>query len=783
MERWRPKNARPRWLTVTSCCTLAVWATFLNGGELRALWVTRWDYRSPEDIRAIVCNAAQYHFNTLLFQVRGNGTVSYRSELEPWAEQFGGTDPGWDPLQTAIDEAHARGIALHAWVNVYPGWRGTTPPADARQLWNRHRDWFMVDPEGTVQRLNSHYVWLSPTHPEVPGYLQGLFLELLARYKVDGIHLDYFRYPGPGFSYDAPSVVRFSLHNNGCSPSEAPEAWDEWRRSALTRLLATLHGALQARWPHVVISSAVIADINNGRQLFFQDSHRWLALGIVDVIFPMIYTPDTTLFRRLTAEHLGDSKGKFVCPGIDATANWHAQVDIARRLGAPGFALFSYRSLFPHHTVDARALPHLLAVQPEPVPLPTFAWKITAKDMQGPLISALFTAPAVVREGEPFKVLCRISDPSDVYDDDTGSEGQGVHLVWSIVGHGEDKHELQMSALPSHEGWYVTEGELPAQPAATELQVRVFARDNTDPSRRNLGYSPVTSIVVDFAHPLFACQGDFGPLIWNATAVAVDSSDQIWVTSLEDRCAHVLKPDGSQTPLSPIRLGLRPAGQPTPLESPTSLAVNSQGIVHIGCAASPGLILRFRADGSALPGVELPFAVGGIDFDRFDRAFVLESGRTRWHVYNTSWVEVQGSPFGEDLVGNGLAVSPDGSEVYVASESEGTVQRWRGELNSTCARYEPHLPLPVRDIGKGGVHTDHQGTVFAAHMPAGRVTVVSPDGAVVGLLRGGSPPLRAPKNVALCATGQVVYVLETGAAGPSKLSKWVKLQGAAGQER
>jgi sugar lactone lactonase YvrE len=272
-------------------------------------------------------------------------------------------------------------------------------------------------------------------------------------------------------------------------------------------------------------------------------------------------------------------------------------------------------------------------------------------------------------------------------------------------------------------------------------------------------------------------------LVWNATAVAVDSAGQIWVTSFDDRCAHVLKPDGSQTDFSALRLGLTPNQQPAPLRNPSTIAVDSHGVIHVGCSTTPGLILRFQADGRALPGVELPFAVGSIDFDRSDHAFVLENSRTRWHVYDPTWQELQGSPFGEELVGNALAVSPDGSHVYIACESEGTVERWRGELSGGSARYSRHTPLPVRDVGKGGVHTDQQGTIFVSHMPAGRVTVLAPEGAVIGLLHGGSPPLRAPKNVALCAAGHVVYVLETGAAGPSRLSKWVKSPEVATQAR
>ena len=80
--------------------------------EARALWVARMSYKTPDDVRRIIQNAADYHFNIVVFQVRGNATAWYRSELEPWAWELTGedpstlgTDPGWDPLQLAIDEA------------------------------------------------------------------------------------------------------------------------------------------------------------------------------------------------------------------------------------------------------------------------------------------------------------------------------------------------------------------------------------------------------------------------------------------------------------------------------------------------------------------------------------------------------------------------------------------------------------------------------------------------------------------------------------------------------
>ena len=75
--------------------------------------------------------AANANFNAIFFQVRGNADAYYASQLEPWASRPSGTlgqDPGWDPLAVAIAEGHARGLEVHAWINVFPSWLGETAP-------------------------------------------------------------------------------------------------------------------------------------------------------------------------------------------------------------------------------------------------------------------------------------------------------------------------------------------------------------------------------------------------------------------------------------------------------------------------------------------------------------------------------------------------------------------------------------------------------------------------------------------------------------------------------
>ncbi|MDA2917362.1 family 10 glycosylhydrolase, partial [Nitrospinae bacterium AH_259_B05_G02_I21] len=162
--------------------------------ETRALWVTRWDYKSPEDIREIMERVRRAHFNVVLFQVRGNADAFYRSRYEPWGEEIGGRDPGFDPLSVAIREAHRRGLELHAYINVVTGWRGPVPPRSLRHLWRAHRAWFTRDASGIPQPLNGGYVQLAPGLRAVRDHTVTVVADIARRYPVDGIHLDYVRY-------------------------------------------------------------------------------------------------------------------------------------------------------------------------------------------------------------------------------------------------------------------------------------------------------------------------------------------------------------------------------------------------------------------------------------------------------------------------------------------------------------------------------------------------------------------------------------------------------------
>ena len=259
--------------------------------QIRAIWVTRWDFKTASDISKVMDNCKAAGFNTVLFQVRGAGTVAYRSKIEPWAEEFGGRDPGFDPLAVACKEANRRGMSLHAWVNLLPAYRGKAPPSDPRQLYNARADWFLRDAMGRRQPLG-WYDSLNPCYPEVRRYLTGLMHEIVAKYPVDGLHLDYVRFPiehvdsygsapVPDYPRD-PRTLALFRKATGKSPDQSAAAWDAWRTNCMTQSIRDIRKMMLKANPKAVLTTAVGAVPDEHRRKYFQDSPRWIQEGLID---------------------------------------------------------------------------------------------------------------------------------------------------------------------------------------------------------------------------------------------------------------------------------------------------------------------------------------------------------------------------------------------------------------------------------------------------------------------------------------------------------------------
>ncbi len=483
--------------------------------EIRAIWVTRWEYRTPEHIYSIIDNVADHNFNYVLFQVRGNGTVFYESAIEPWAWELSGTDPstlgidpGWNPLEIAIQRAHDRGLKILAYMNAYPAWLGTSPPPpDVPQLWNDHPDWLCVNSDGATMTLNEHYVSLSPGIPSVQNYLHDVYLEVVNRYDVDGVHFDYIRYPAWNYSWDTISLKRF-FDQYGGTPETMPDEWAQFRRDQVTELVDNVYRDAVTTRTDIHITAATWPTFNNGYNALYQDFHGWLNKGILDISHPMTYSNNVDDFIEYATEHVEHSADRFVALGIGASrisssSVFVDQVEVSRQLGSHGLTVFSYSYLFPSHTPNSLAQKLVADKFKYPDDIPPLLWKISSgdDDNTGPRIRDFATSPTIPFENIPIYILSSISDPGGVYDDNTTSNGQGVHIRWAI-----DKSPLTSArTIGMHNmggDLFINDAPLLMPPLGHTLYYQVIAYDDDsdqgNPDDRARRISPIMSIIPQF---------------------------------------------------------------------------------------------------------------------------------------------------------------------------------------------------------------------------------------------------------------------------------------------
>jgi uncharacterized lipoprotein YddW (UPF0748 family) len=347
---------------LTGCQTAA-------GTAIRAIWVTRADFVTADDVVEVMDNCQRGGFNTILFQVRGNGTAFYESKFEPWAVELAGKSTGFDPLRLAITQARSRGMQLHAWVNVMPAWRGPDEPEDRSQLYHAHPEWFWYDARGVRQpmvhrvgdRTRAWYVSLNPCLPQVRRYLVDVFREIVANYEIDGLHLDYIRFPNepvipgekiPDYPRDARTLALFE-RETGATPDGDPARWNRWRTAKVTELVADIHAMVQATRPGAVLSAAV--GTNRRRSMaHHRDATDWVERDIVDAVYPMNYKRDLATFQKGLVMWTPTDRAMTVVPGlwIDSRLATTAGTRIAAQqiraaIDATGnFCLFAYHRLF-----------------------------------------------------------------------------------------------------------------------------------------------------------------------------------------------------------------------------------------------------------------------------------------------------------------------------------------------------------------------------------------------------------------------------------------------------
>jgi uncharacterized lipoprotein YddW (UPF0748 family) len=267
----------------------------------------------------------------------------------------------------AITEAHGRDMQLHAYLNTFPMWSGSTPPAAADHIYNTHPEWICADSSGTHMPLGTGYVFGSPANPDFQDHIASVVSDIATRYDVDGIHMDYIRYPGTDYCHDAVSEARFA----DARVADPSLAWADWQRDQVGVTIGKIRAAMDAADPDLALSVAVWgiyqnswgwSSVSQGYHDYFQDPRAWSAAGDIDAAAPMIYWSikdpyGTRLdFRAIVDDHIAGMPDIGVYAGIEANYDSFdeiaAQIEYSRNHGARGYVIFAYTYLVDHAYFD-----------------------------------------------------------------------------------------------------------------------------------------------------------------------------------------------------------------------------------------------------------------------------------------------------------------------------------------------------------------------------------------------------------------------------------------------
>lgn len=258
--------------------------------EMRAVWITTaWGLDWPQSDYSIESQKQQYiayldkfselNINAVFFQVKGMGDAFYTSPYEPWSVAITGTrgkDPGYEVLKFMIDEAHARNIEFHAWMNPY---RIATRASSGTPYPALHSS---VDSKWVVSHEKIQIY--NPALPEVRERLVDIVKDLISKYEVDGVHFDDYFYPAPSAAGQmVPDQSDYEKYGAGYSSIE------DFRRGNVDNAIEAVHNMIVATKPGVVFSVSPAAGRDYNYNTMFADVAKWNQEGWVDIVIPQLY--------------------------------------------------------------------------------------------------------------------------------------------------------------------------------------------------------------------------------------------------------------------------------------------------------------------------------------------------------------------------------------------------------------------------------------------------------------------------------------------------------------
>ena len=332
--------------------------------EARCVWLDRGTIVSvanPQAMAKLFDRLSEANINCVYFETNNAGYAMYPSQI---AQQNPNIN-GFDALNAAINEAHKRNIELHAWFWIFNV--GNTlhnklvaKPLDfpGPVLTSHDLIWGLAGVNGSLLPPRQHEFWIDPSYDETRNYIKSLVLEVVKKYPVDGIQLDYIRYPfnGKGSEMGYNYLGRQKFENDtgfnlDCLNDEGLKVWQAWKINNISTFVRTISSEIRQIKPNLRISAAVYAMPKRMRlNSIQQEWETWVKNGWIDTVNPMTYVTKASELSNMASYVREESNDlALVYPGLSIRqldiASLIEQLDTSRVVGTLGTTLFAVAQL------------------------------------------------------------------------------------------------------------------------------------------------------------------------------------------------------------------------------------------------------------------------------------------------------------------------------------------------------------------------------------------------------------------------------------------------------
>jgi len=340
---------------VTTFLFLIIFTASLHS-DIRAVWVPLWEITTLEKADTVFIELSKHNVNQILLQVRYRGDAGYFPNRynnfypNPEKRYHALEDSLFDPLDYFIKKGRAADMEVHAWFTVFVITGHDLTVFDSTHVYFSNPDWVTTDYSQTpmnYELLEGAFFDLGI--PAVQNYTFNVLMDIVANYDIDGVHLDYIRYPGQDYGYNKQAVEKYKQDIK----LQDAKNWQNWKEKQVNNFVQKVYDKVKAISEHLQITAAVLTDPDDAREYYSQNWLEWLEQGFIDKVYLMAYTTSTShLEKQLTCLSNLDMNDKIVV-GLKSWSESkkypayeiNEKIKLTGKFDFAGYALFSYSGI------------------------------------------------------------------------------------------------------------------------------------------------------------------------------------------------------------------------------------------------------------------------------------------------------------------------------------------------------------------------------------------------------------------------------------------------------